>query len=86
MRLASKTKYKRFIRAQSINLIFCVFGTVDCVKLLLENGADPRTEDNEGTTAFDLAKNDEIRRILHEALIEKDAKDEVSGQLILKMY
>ena len=52
---------------------------VECVKLLLENESDPRTEDNEGTTAFDLAKNDEIRQLLHEALIENDAKEEASG-------
>ena len=49
------------------------------MKLLLENGGDPRTEDNEGTTAFDLAKDDEIRRILHEAMIKKDTKEEASG-------
>ena len=50
------------------------------MKLLLEKGADPRTEDNEGTTPFDLAKDDEIRSILHEAMIEKDTKDDSSGE------
>ena len=54
---------------------------VECVKLLLANGADPRTEDNEGTTPFDLAKDDEIRSILHEAMIEKDTKEEANGEV-----
>ena len=56
---------------------------VECVKLLLGNGADPRTEDNEGTTPFDLAKDDEIRSILHEAMIERDTKEEANGEVCI---
>lgn len=50
------------------------------MKLLLENGADPRTEDSEGTTAFELAKNAEVRSLLHDAVIEMDHKKEISGR------
>ena len=49
---------------------------------MLEKGTDPRTEDNEGTTPFDLAKDDEIRSILHEAMIERDTKEDSSGESI----
>lgn len=51
----------------------------DCVELLLQNGADPRIEDSDGTTAFELAKNDEIRSILHDAIIQADKKREEAG-------
>ena len=52
---------------------------------MLEKGTDPRTEDNEGTTPFDLAKDDEIRSILHEAMIERDTKEDSSGESIRRM-
>ncbi|XP_060595368.1 uncharacterized protein LOC132749572 [Ruditapes philippinarum] len=53
-------------------------GNHDCVKLLLKHGGEPRTEDNEGTTAFELAKNQEIRSLLHDAVIDIDSKKEIS--------
>ncbi|XP_045164376.2 uncharacterized protein LOC123528608 [Mercenaria mercenaria] len=53
-------------------------GNHECVQLLLKHGADPRTEDNEGTTAFELAKNEDIRSLLHDAVIEIDSKKETS--------
>ncbi|KAL4227023.1 hypothetical protein ACF0H5_014999 [Mactra antiquata] len=53
-------------------------GNIDCVNVLLSHGADPRIEDNDGTTAFELAKNKDICSLLHDSIIALDRKKEVS--------
>jgi len=49
--------------------------------LLLENGADPRVEDDNGTTAFELAVNEEIQTLLHNAMTEAEKKKEEKGNI-----
>ena len=47
--------------------------------MLLKKGADPRMEDNEGTTPFDLARNDDIRALFHDVIAEMDRKKDEAG-------
>jgi len=47
--------------------------------VLLKKGADPRVEDNEGTTPFDLARNDDIRALFHDVIAEMDRKKDEAG-------
>ena len=42
-------------------------GHVEVVEALLDAGIGPNVEDSEGLTALDLARNDEVARILREA-------------------
>ena len=42
------------------------FGHIDCVKTLLKYGADVHAEDKYGNTPINLARNDEIRKLLKE--------------------
>lgn len=39
-------------------------GHLDCIQLLLDNGADKTLINDRGESAFDLAKNDEIRAFI----------------------
>ena len=45
-------------------------------------GADPRCEDEDGTTPFELAKDDATRSALHDAVIESDAKRDLVGMYV----
>jgi len=58
----------------------CVY-FLDCIKLLLEKHADPRVEDECGTTPLELAKDDMIRTLLHDAVIDADSKRDSVGML-----
>ncbi|XP_069142520.1 ankyrin repeat, PH and SEC7 domain containing protein secG-like [Argopecten irradians] len=49
-------------------------GNIECLKLLLEWNGDPRIEDEDGTTPFELAKDDKTKAVLHDAIIVFDAK------------
>ena len=51
-----------------------------CVKLLLSHGADPRAEDEEGTTPLDLAKDEVVKAAIHKVSRHQDkAKDKEGG-------
>lgn len=49
-------------------------GNTDCIRLLLQLNADPRVEDEDGTTPMELAKDDATRALLHDAVIDTDSK------------
>ncbi|XP_062567286.1 ankyrin repeat family A protein 2-like [Saccostrea cucullata] len=49
-------------------------GNLGCIKLLLEHGADPKLEDEDGTTALELAKDSATKAVLHMYLIQSDIK------------
>ncbi|XP_076109016.1 uncharacterized protein LOC143077008 [Mytilus galloprovincialis] len=49
-------------------------GNIDCIRLLLVKHADPRVEDEDGTTPMELAKDDASRTLLHDAVIDADSK------------
>ncbi|KAL5014847.1 hypothetical protein ScPMuIL_009117 [Solemya velum] len=59
-------------------------GNVDCVKLLISHGADPHVKDEDLTTPFELAKDDQTREILHKAVNTSDAKKEEIGAVCSK--
>ncbi|KAH3819686.1 poly [ADP-ribose] polymerase tankyrase-like [Dreissena polymorpha] len=56
-----------------------LMGKKDCVEVLLKHGADPRLEDDDGTTPFDLTKDKKLLSILHEHIAELDKQREESG-------
>ena len=43
-------------------------GRIDAVKALIEAGADVNAKNSEGKTALDVAKSDEVKAILQQAL------------------
>ncbi|XP_052782032.1 cortactin-binding protein 2-like [Mya arenaria] len=61
-----------------------LMGNKECLELLLKHGADPRREDEDGTTPFELTSDETILGILHEAIAESDRQKEESGALCLQ--
>jgi len=39
-------------------------GSIECLKILLNNGADPTIKDFRGKTSYDLAKNQNVRHVM----------------------
>lgn len=52
----------------------------ECIKLLLERGADPKQEDEDSTTPLELARNNETKSMLHMSLIQSDVKRDIIGK------
>lgn len=55
---------------------------IDCIRLLLQLNADPRVEDEDGTTPMELAKDDATRALLHDAVIDTDSKRDAVGRIV----
>jgi hypothetical protein len=47
---------------------------LDVVKILLQNGADPKSKDFEGETSLDLARTKEVRAILQESRKKREGE------------
>lgn len=52
----------------------------ECIRLLLHNNADPKVEDEDGTTPMELAKDDVTKALLHDAVIDADSKRDAVGR------
>ena len=51
-------------RGRTALMVAAKLGHVEVVEMLIDRGANPRMRDTDGSTAFDLAANDDVRQIL----------------------
>lgn len=56
-----------------------LYGNLDCIALLLKNGADARCPDHDDNTPMDIAKNDAVRQLLEKSLRHLDLSAEKRG-------
>ena len=54
------------------------FGQKEIVELLISKGADVNAKDKDGKTALMCAKNEEIRKVIIDAVKKRNEKDNVS--------